>query len=337
MRNMTRPLGTLLLSAAVACGWLNAAIAASYEQRPEAKIYIERLVQDHQFDRQFLVQIFSGAKKQKYAIQAMDSPAERKPWHEYKKMFVTPSHVLQGVDFYHRNAELLKKIEGIYQVPAEIIIAIVGIETRYGANMGSFPVLDTLITLSFDYPRRAEFFRRQLTEMLLLMRDEKLDYRNLKGSYAGAMGIGQFIPSSYRSYAVDFDQDGRRNLWGSLPDALASIANYLHSHGWQKETEIATRLNEQAALKTLPFNKQLKPWLTIAELEQTKPAVQLNVQQPQFSLFSYLGGKNNTEYWATYYNFYVISRYNRSALYTMAVYQLSQAIKTRYAVDAEVN
>lgn len=337
MKNAARRLITLWLSAIMACCWLNAVAAFSYEQRPEAKVYIEQMVQNHQFDRQFLVQIFSGAKKQKYAIQAMDSPAEKKPWHEYKKMFVTRSHVLQGVDFYHRNADLLKKIEDIYQVPAEIIIAIVGIETRYGANMGSFPVLDTLITLSFDYPRRAEFFRLQLTEMLLLMRDEKLDYRKLKGSYAGAMGIGQFMPSSYRSYAVDFDQDGGRNLWSSLPDALASVANYLHSHGWQNKAEIATRLNEQAALKTLPFNKQLKPWLTIAELEQEKPTVQLDVSQPQFSLFSYLSGKNNTEYWATYYNFYVISRYNRSALYTMAVYQLSRAIKTRHAMDAKVN
>lgn len=325
----------LLCAAMFYC--LTAAVAAAYEQNHEAQAYIEELVQQHQFERDFLIQIFSQAKQQKYAIQAMDSPVEAKPWYEYKKLFVTDAHIHQGIDFYHRNAGLLKKIEQFYQVPAEIIIAIVGIETRYGTNTGDFPIVDTLITLSFDYPRRAQFFRQQLTEMLLLIRDENLNYRTLQGSYAGAMGVAQFMPSSYRSYAVDFDEDGRRDLWNSWPDALASIANYLHRHGWQNKREIATRLPEQAALQALPFNKQLQPWLSRAELEQTKVAVQLDLQQDQFSLFSYASGEDTTEYWATYYNFYVISRYNHSALYAMAVYQLSQAIKLRQAASTSIN
>ena len=220
-------------------------------------------------------------------------------------------------------------------MPAEVIVAIAGIETRYGANTGGFPVFDTLITLSFDYPRRAQFFLQQLTEMFLLLRDERLDWRKLKGSYAGALGIGQFMPGSYRHYAVDFDQDGARDLWNSMPDALASIANYLHRHGWKHKARIANRLPEQMASADMPFNRQTKPWLTLAEFEHLRPAV--DSEQPQFSLFSYLSKKDAKEYWLTYYNFYVISRYNHSALYTMAVYRLSEEIKGHWAKHTDVN
>ena len=281
------------------------------------------------------MQIFSQTEKQKYAIQAMDSPAEKKPWREYRKLFVMPSHVRQGLDFYEKHSSLLEKIEHAYQVPAEVIVAITGIETRYGTNTGNFPVFDTLITLSFDYPRRAPFFLKQLTEMFLLLRDEQLDWRKLKGSYAGALGIGQFMPGSYRHYAVDFDQDGHRDLWGSMPDALASIASYLHRHGWKRGARIANRLPEQMASDALPFNKQTKPWLTLAEFEHLRPAV--DTEQPQFSLFSYLGKNDTNEYWLTYYNFYAISRYNHSALYTMAVYQLSEEIKEHWARRTSVD
>ena len=296
-----------------------------YHQYPEAQTYIEQLAKQYQFDKASLLKIFKEVKKQERAIKAMDSPAENKPWYEYKKLFVSDANIKNGLAFYQEHSQLLNQIEQHYQVPKEILVAIAGIESHYGKHTGYFPILDTLVTLSFDYPRREAFYRQQLTEMLLLIREEQLDYKNLKGSYAGAMGIGQFIPSSYRAYAVDFDEDGQRDLWGSLADALASIANYLNRHGWQKGDAIATRLPQQIGLDDLPFNQQLKPWLTVAELQQHH-AITVHANQPQFSLFSYKTSQDSMEYWATYYNFYVISRYNHSALYSMAVYQLSQSL-----------
>ncbi len=307
--------------------------ADGYITRPEVQAYIGDLIREHQFDEARLTQLFREVKKQNRVLQIIEKPAESKPWYLYRRHFVNSNYIDRGVLFWLRHQALLRKIEKQHQIPTEIILAIIGIETIYGENTGRFPVIDTLVTLSFDYPRRSKFFRKELTDMLLLVREEGYsNYRSFKSSYAGAMGIGQFIPSSYRRYAVDFDGDGHRDLWGSIPDAVASVANYLARHGWQPDQPVANvvHFTEQKKVLRDQLNARLRPHLGMAE------AADLGIIDPQssisnqFALFSLEIGKGHYQYWAGYQNFYTITRYNHSRRYAMAVYLLSQAIKEKY-------
>ena len=307
------------------------AVAEDYSTRPEVRAYIDQLVVKHSFDRDELTRLFKSVERQSSALKAMDRQAEAKPWYQYRTIFVNHKRVNKGISFWRMHADLLARIEREYLVPAHIVLAIAGVETYYGVNFGGFPVLDALVTLGFDYPRRAVFFRKELTEMLLLGREEGLAYNQLQGSFSGALGLSQFMPSSYRYYAVDFDRDGKRNLWHT-PDALASIANYLARHGWKHDGAITNRITMRGARETLPLNKAIKPWLSRADAASygIKSISGLADGEPLFSVLSYELADGEHEYWAGYHNFYVISRYNHSRRYAMAVYQLAEILKQRY-------
>ena len=311
----------------------NSVAAQDYYQRADVKGYISDMVEKHVFDRADLERQFKQAVKQERAIAAMDKPAEAKPWHEYKDIFITSSRINGGISFWAQYDELLRKAEAEFGVPASLIVAIIGVETFYGRNTGSFPVFSTLVTLGFDYPRRADFFKRELTEFLLLCRQESaLQCDKLKGSYAGAMGGGQFIASSYRSYAVDFDNDGVRDLWNSQADIIGSVANYIKLHGWMSEKPVGEYVEISGDYEPL-LDKQFKPWLSTVDLSERGITLKnFGAQEPIFSLFKY--EKEDVDLapdiWAGYNNFYVITRYNHSHRYAMVIHQLSQLIRQQY-------
>ena len=317
-----------VIALCAACG---VAVADDYSTRPEVRAYINTMVMTHNFDRDELNLLFKGVKQQTSALKAMDRQAEAKPWYEYRKLFVNDSRVEKGVAFWKKHAQLLRRVEREYLVPASVVLAIAGVETYYGGNLGRFPVFDALVTLGFDYPRRATFFRKELTEMLLLGREEGFDFEELRGSFSGAVGVSQFMPSSYRYYAVDFDDDGKRDLWHT-PDALGSIANYLARHGWKHDGAVADRVSLKGDTDRLPLNKDIKPWLSQADagnygIERIDGVAD---NEPLFSIFAFELKDGVYEHWATYHNFYVISRYNHSRRYAMAVYQLGEILKQRY-------
>ena len=303
-----------------------------YVQRPEVQAYIDELVQTHQFSRKALEGVFSRAKRQDRIIELMSRPAERRlVWHEYRKILVDEPRISQGVTFWRENRAALERAETTYGVPPEIIVAIIGVETRYGRVTGNFGVVDALSTLAFDYPPRAKFFRGQLTQHFLLSREEGKDPLSMKGSYAGAMGYGQFIPSSYRSYAVDFDGDGVRDIWSNKIDAIGSVANYFAQNGWSGRRDVVERVSvaaETEELKSLA-NGALKPTRTVGEWRDL--GVLVSAEQPASRVATLMRMQQplSAEYWLGFEDFYAITRYNHSRLYAMAVYQLSQAIVER--------
>ncbi|GGP87037.1 lytic murein transglycosylase B [Shewanella ulleungensis] len=266
-------------------------------------------------------------------IDAMTKPWEAKPWHQYYPIFLTDKRLAKGLAFWKENDAIISKAAEKFNVDPQIIVAIIGIETFYGGYMGNHRVQDALYTLGFYYPPRATFFRSEYANLMALIKEEKLDNSTLKGSYAGAMGYGQFIPSSYRHYAVDFDGDGRRDLLTSKADAIGSVANYFHQHGWQKGQPVALLLNHTSnqAPKAKVWTKEklhykvsdiLSPSLSLAnnqDIDASQQALLVKLDQPE-----------NVEYWLGLKNFYVITRYNRSPLYAMAVYQFSQQLNAHY-------
>ena len=274
--------------------------------------------------------MFADARKRDDILKAIARPAESKPWYEYRPIFMTQSRIDGGVDFWRANSDILKKAEQAYGVDAAMIVAIIGVETRYGANTGSYRVIDALSTLAFEYPPRAKFFRSELEQFLILAREEELDLREAKGSYAGAMGYGQFIPSSYRSYAVDFDADGSRNLWLSLEDIIGSVANYFQRHGWKLGQPVASRVSGKATIPDSLVSSDLKPAKTVADFAAAGISSNPQLRKEQRVALLELEQRNGPEYWLTTDNFYTITRYNRSPLYAMAVFQLSEAIRNAY-------
>ena len=230
-----------------------------------------------------------------------------------------------GVEFWNENIGALNEAERIYSVAPEIVVAIIGVETRYGKIMGSYPVVEALSTLAFDYPPRAKFFRKELTEFFILTRDQKLDPASLTGSYAGAMGYGQFIPSSYRAYAVDFDGDNFKDIWNNKADAIGSVANYFSRHGWQGDGPVIVRGYKTSPNLDVTANESLEPKFLAGDLR--KKGIRNNLaDNTKVALFE-MQGERGQEYWLGLSDFYVITRYNRSSMYALAVFQLSQAIK----------
>src|SRR5690606_28835084 len=242
------------------------ASAADYEGEKIAE-FVREMTQDYGFASEQLVEVLAQAERKQAILDAISRPAERvKPWKEYRPIFITESRVAQGVDFWRENQAALERAEQEYGVPAEVIVSIIGVETFYGRNTGSHRVIDALSTLGFDYPPRQPFFRQQLKEFLLLTREEQVDPLTLKGSYAGAMGLPQFMPSSFRAYAVDFDDDGRIDIWTNPVDAIGSAANYFKQHGWAAGEPVVARAQVSG--------KQYEQGLT-AGLEPEKNAGQL--------------------------------------------------------------
>ncbi len=302
---------------------------ANYAQRQDVQEFIQNMVKKHGFDQELLTFWMKDIKQQTTALEAIARPAERKPWKDYQPIFLTSKRIKQGVEFWKQHEAILAKAEKQFGVPAEIIVAIIGVETFYGQRSGNYPVLDALATLGFDYPPRAEFFRKELEQYLLMSREENIDPRELKGSYAGAMGMPQFISSSFRSYAIDFDGDGKRDLWNSTADAIGSVANYFSRHGWRRGDPIITPANVSKAMDDIG-DKQMKPYKPVAEFKRlgVKPKHRFNDSE-QATLIK-LEGNEGDEYWMGLNNFYVITRYNHSPLYALAVFQLSQAVANEF-------
>lgn len=306
-------------------------MGGDFANNPNAQQFIDKMVSKHGFNRQQLQEILSQAKRLDSVLRLMDNQAPTtsvKPpsgpngaWLRYRKKFITPDNVQNGVVFWNQYEDALNRAWQVYGVPPEIIVGIIGVETRWGRVMGKTRILDALATLSFNYPRRAEYFSGELETFLLMARDEQDDPLNLKGSFAGAMGYGQFMPSSYKQYAVDFSGDGHINLWDPV-DAIGSVANYFKAHGWVKGDQVAVMANGQAP--GLPNGFKTK--YSISQLA----AAGLTPQQPlgnhqQASLLR-LDVGTGYQYWYGLPNFYTITRYNHSTHYAMAVWQLGQAV-----------
>ena len=258
-------------------------------------------------------------------INAITRPAESKPWKDYRPIFLTEARIRGGRQFLAQHRDELMKVQAETGVPAEMIVAIIGVETQYGGNTGSYRVLDALYTLGFFYPKREEFFRSELGQFFALAKQERLDIGGLKGSYAGAMGWGQFMPSSYRNYAKDGDGDGRRDLFNSPRDIFASIANYFIGYGWRKGEPVAVPAKaDPGAAPWVPENYEAKYTLDEIAARGYRPLDNGAPALPA-TLLNY-EGPAGPEYWIGYQNFYVITRYNRSPMYALAVYQLSREI-----------
>jgi membrane-bound lytic murein transglycosylase B len=310
---------------------LSTAACANTPTKHEAdyKAFAAEMEKKHQIPATEVEELLAGTEFRDDIIAAITRPAEGKPWFEYRPIFLQPDRIQGGVKFWQENAELLDRISREYGVPPEIIVAIIGVETRYGQHTGRYRVLDALATLAFGYPKRADFFRAELEQFLVLSREESVDPRAALGSYAGAMGKPQFISSSYRRYAVDGDGDGRRDLWQSNADVIASVANYFKLHGWQAG-ELITLPTEYDGIKYLqPFvDAGMKPSIPLSDLQTNgvKPAGNTALASDTLCSLIQLDMGAQYEYWLGLQNFYVITRYNHSNLYAMAAYQLSQEI-----------
>jgi membrane-bound lytic murein transglycosylase B len=299
---------------------------AKVNLKPEVEKFITQMVQQHQFDESALRKLLSQVKGNEGVVKAINAPATSKPWYEFKPIFVTPTRTSGGVTFWNENAEQLKRAREIYGVPEEIIVAIIGVETIYGKRTGSFRVVDALYTLAFEMPERATYFRGELEQFLLLARENGMDPSTVKGSFAGAIGMPQFMPTSYRRFAVDFDSDGKINLWENVPDIIGSVANYLHYFGWVAGQPIVVPARLSGTEYKDIVEKGFKPHLTLAQM-LSKGVEPTDTVPPDLlaGLFS-LEIEQGQEYWLAMNNFYVITRYNRSKNYAMAVYQLANAI-----------
>ncbi len=319
-------------------GGLTTAKADSFAERPEVQQFIETMVDRHGFDAEALNLLFAQARPCLSAAMTMTEQAEQPlPWPHYRSHFVNGWNIRHGVRFWRRHAAALARARQVYGVPEEVIVAIIGVETRYGKTRPRFPEFDTLVTLAFDYPRRAEFFRAELEQYLLLMREEQRDPRSAKGSFAGAMGIPQFMPSSYRRYAVDFDRDGRRDLWGSAADAIGSVANYLKAYGWQagQPVVVRARLPDEAEQDLAAYvSTSLKPEWRVEELQSLGLAPAERVSPSAQAALLAVELEGGREYWLGFDNFYAITRYNRSLHYALAVYQLGREIRNARRVKS---
>ena len=304
------------------------ACSQNYYDRAEVQQFIQRMGSEHQLNEEILVRLFKQAETQTKVLKAIQTPAERrKEWFEYRPIFLTDARIKAGVTFWQENQQVLTEVEQSTGVPAEVIVAIIGVETFYGRITGSHPVFDSLVTLGFDYPKRSKFFLSELEHYLLLCKEEGFNPTELLGSYAGAMGRAQFISSSYRRYAVDHNQDGKRDLWNSNEDAIGSVANYLKEHGWSSSPVITSTAQFSGDASNVDESNTLKPGFSYPQLQSLGFISDGPVESDEtLSLIVLLGDKGK-EYWLGHNNFYVITRYNHSSMYAMAVFQLSQEIK----------
>ncbi len=298
---------------------------------PGVEEFIEEMHQKHGFDRDKLQHLFERVEVQQSILTAISRPAEKsKPWYEYRKIFITDQRIQGGVEFWKQHEQALARAEKTHGVPAEIILAILGVETRYGGNVGKYRVVDALSTLAFRYPPRSAFFRSELEHFLLLAREEDKSLLAPIGSYAGAMGLGQFMPSSYRSYAVDFDHDGHRDIWENPIDAIGSIANYLKLHGWVANESIVHRTHFSGQEPTELIELGMKPSISREQLAAAGISLSEVPEGNDVLSLIALTQEDGEEYWLARQNFYSITRYNHSRMYAMVVTQLAQLIRTQY-------
>lgn len=299
--------------------------------RPDVEAFIGNMVKKHSFRHDELENLFSQAHAQPRIIKAMSAPiAKPRPWYKYRANFINSTRINGGERFWQSNAPYLRQARQQYGVPEEVITSIIGVETRYGAVKGSTRVLDALATLAFDYPRRADFFRDELENFLLLTRDEKIDPLTLRGSYAGAMGLPQFMPGSFRRFAVDFDGDGHRDLWNNEVDAIGSVANYLQTYGWRANEPIAVPASVSGEQYKPILDEGIKPRLTVDELKKLGITPDSAVPGNLPAALIVVEEEDGMHYWLAFNNFYVITRYNRSVNYAMAVFLLSREVATAH-------
>ncbi|RFA31489.1 lytic murein transglycosylase B [Alkalilimnicola ehrlichii] len=298
-----------------------------FSEHTEVQRFIDEVSERHGLDRAEVAELLGQAKHRQEIIDAITRPAEGLPWYRYRPIFLTDERIRLGVAYWKEHQDILERVSAEYGVAPEILVAIVGVETYYGRYRGRHRVIDALATLAFDYPPRGSFFRRELEHFLLLTREEGIDPLVLSGSYAGAMGVPQFISSSYRAYAVDGSNNGRRDLFSDPADILASVANYFRRHGWRDgDPVVATAQVSGNAWRELLVN-DLRPRHSVAELRQAGIQFNATLADDRRARLLELETEDGAEHWVTLQNFYVITRYNHSPLYAMAVHQLSEAIR----------
>ena len=302
-------------------------------EHPGTDEFVNRAVSEYGLEESEVRALLAGAEYKQSIVDAISRPAEGKPWHQYRQIFLTEQRVTEGVEFWKENRELIAAASEQFGVAEEVIVSIIGVETFYGRITGGYRTIDALVTLGFYYPQnlssdRSPFFSSELMHYFQLAAEEGLPAAEITGSYAGAMGMGQFMPSSYREYAVDFDQDGKRDLWRSTADVVGSVANYLHRHGWQPGQPVTrrARASSQAAFNEIS-GRSYKPSLSVSQWQDKGFTSKGEVSQDLPAGVIRLEEEGQKSYWLVFKNFYVITRYNRSSLYAMAVYQLSQEIK----------
>jgi membrane-bound lytic murein transglycosylase B len=311
------------------------AASTTFAQRPDVQQFIDMMVKNYGFNKTALTQVFNQVQEQPAIVAGMSTTKEQLPWYKYRAIFITQQRIDQGVAFWKQHQQTLNTVAKQDGVDPSVIVAILGVETYYGKNQGNYRVIDSLSTLAFDYPARAKFFQHELQEFLLLTRENNMNPLLPKGSYAGAIGQPQFMPSSYRAYAIDFGNTGSKDLQNSPDDVIASVSNYFKHHGWQANQPVATLTKVQGKNYQQLSNKVLKPEFTLAQLAQHgvtpigsySPTLKANFMALDMA-------DAQQQYWLGFNNFYVITRYNPRINYAMAVYQLSQAIKAQYQKTA---
>lgn len=307
------------------CG-IQAAYALDVE-RPEVQQFIETMASTHGYDRSVLSSVLEQAETQQSILDAISRPAEKtKAWHEYRAIFLTDERVKAGAEFWRTHREELERISDETGVSPEILVGIIGVETYFGRITGKYRVLDALSTLAFDYPPRASFFQRELEQYFLLVREEGIDATEATGSYAGAMGAPQFMPSSFRAYAVDSSNDGQRDIWSNWQDVIGSVANYFVANGWQSGTPIVAQASLGSEWQGDPPENALSPQDTVDSLSDRGVLFSTELPGDCESQLLTLEGKDGNEYWVGFHNFFVITRYNRSVMYALAVHQLGVEI-----------
>jgi membrane-bound lytic murein transglycosylase B len=296
-------------------------------EREDVQQFIADMAANEQFDPDEVQAVLSRGEVQQSILDAMSRPAEKvKPWHEYRAIFITPERIKAGVQFYAEHQDALLRIEKETGVPPAMILGIIGVESYFGRITGKHRVVDALVTLGFDYPPRAKFFRSELGHAFLLSREESMDIETLMGSYAGAIGPPQFIPSSYRNFAVDGDGDGKRDLINSWDDILASVANYFSVHKWRANKPVAARATISEETGELSFNDSLKPLSTVGALSAAGIFFPSELDDDATADIWRLEGETGPEYWVGFDNLYVITRYNHSIMYGLAAWELGSSI-----------
>lgn len=315
---------TLVLTGCVTTG-------SGYANRTQVQMFIDEMVTKHDFNRGQLVSMFSQVKTREHVVKSMQAPKEDTSlWYNYRAIFIQPERIQQGVDFWHEHADTLARAEQQYGVPPQIIIAILGVETRFGRLQGKESAFNSLSLFAFDYPRRAAYFRSELEQYLLLTREMSLDPMIVKSSYAGALGEPQFMPSSYRRFAIDSNGKGYSDLFNNQDDIILSVANYFNAHGWQANGLVTLPANVKGErYEKLPIQTN-NPAMTLNQLTKYGVRCIKPLSGNELASLLILDGQVGKEYWLRFHNFQVITRYNSSPLYAMAVYQLSEKIKERY-------
>lgn len=311
----------------------------AFSEIPAVHEFIREMHERHGFDADELTRYFSTVHRNTVVLKAIQPaavPEQQRSWQRYRARFLNEQRIARGLEFWQEHEATLARAEAVYGVPPEIVVAIIGVETEYGRNTGRFSVLEALSTLAFEYPPRAPFFRGELEQLLLMARESGTAPTDYKGSYAGAIGIPQFMPGSQRRFAVDFDSDGRIDLRLSETDAIGSVARYLNLHGWQSNAPVAlpARVDGDPSLliatgikPTLPLGELARQGVTLLETDRNAQRQQARLAEWPAALIDLVTPDWPTEYWVGFDNFYVITRYNRSSFYAMSVFQLAEALR----------